>query len=125
MGTNIYQVCLQFNKICFFKCCINVLLGYWKNLRLGLERPSKGLEYCYAQGVLTLCVSSQSMIWRKKFGADDLLKWDAPEVLKKYYPGGYFGHDKEGCPMWIDTLGTVDLKGQYSVITAKAVNCLS
>ena len=49
--------------------------------------------------------------WKKKFGTDTLLDWDVPEVLKMYYPGGFFGEDKHGCPIWIDTLGTIDPKG--------------
>ena len=51
------------------------------------------------------------MAWRQEFGADTILEWDPPEVLKKYYPGGYVGTCKEGYPIWIDTLGPVDLKG--------------
>lgn len=45
---------------------------------------------------------------------DKVLEWEVPEVLLKYYPGGYFGEDKEGCPLWFDTLGTVDLKGKVN-----------
>ena len=51
------------------------------------------------------------MEWRKKNNVDKLLDWKVPEVLEKYYPGGLYGEDREGYPIWIDSLGTVDLKG--------------
>jgi len=53
----------------------------------------------------------ESIEWRKKYDADNLLDWTPPEVLVKYYPGGLCGVDKEGYPFWIDTLGTADIKG--------------
>lgn len=54
----------------------------------------------------------KSLEWRKNFGADTILQdYTIPEVIEKYYPGGYYGYDKMGCPLWIDTLGTLDLKG--------------
>ncbi|XP_075542135.1 SEC14-like protein 2 [Dermacentor variabilis] len=50
--------------------------------------------------------------WRKQFGTDDVRKWpESPEVLRKYYPGGFVGHDHEGRPVSIITLGSCDLKG--------------
>ncbi|ELU10555.1 hypothetical protein CAPTEDRAFT_194024 [Capitella teleta] len=53
-----------------------------------------------------------SLQWRKTFGADQLLEtYTAPEVLKKYWPGGMHGFDKRGCPIWIDTPGYTDVKG--------------
>ena len=58
----------------------------------------------------------QNVAWRKKMNADNILKWEAPEVLRKYYPGGYFGFDKKGVPNWIDVLGTVDLKGELNMV---------
>jgi hypothetical protein len=55
-----------------------------------------------------------SLEWRKKYGTDTILQdWSIPEVLEKYYPGGYCGVDKEGCPVWIDRLGHVDLKNIF------------
>lgn len=61
-----------------------------------------------------VCVCSwikKSLEWRKRYGADTLLEWDPPEVLRLYYPGGYLGHDKEGFPIWYEVIGYVDLKG--------------
>lgn len=43
---------------------------------------------------------------------DDILdEYTPPDVLRKYYPGGLVGHDKEGCPVWIIPLGNLDING--------------
>lgn len=50
--------------------------------------------------------------WRKKFGTDDLMaEPDSPEVLRKYYPGGFVGYDRDGRPVSIIPFGRCDLKG--------------
>ena len=72
------------------------------------------INVCYHVGSTDSVFNSQSMAWRKEFGADTILDWEAPEVLKKFYPGGPPGHCKEGYPVWIDVLGTVDLKGKIT-----------
>ena len=33
------------------------------------------------------------------------------EVLQKFQIGGVVGEDKEGCLVWIDPAGTLDIKG--------------
>lgn len=38
------------------------------------------------------------MEWRKKWGADDIKNWKAPETVEKYYPSGICGRDKDGAP---------------------------
>ena len=44
----------------------------------------------------------QSMAWRRQIGADDILdQWEPPEVLQKYYAGGFLGYDKEGFPVYL------------------------
>ncbi|ELT92854.1 hypothetical protein CAPTEDRAFT_220522 [Capitella teleta] len=41
-----------------------------------------------------------SISWRKAYGTDDLLAtWTPPEALAKHWPGGLFGHDREGRPI--------------------------
>ena len=43
-------------------------------------------------------------------------------MLSKYYPGGYFGCDREGVPVFIDPIGQIDFRGmethfsEYNVI---------
>ncbi|KAL8562081.1 hypothetical protein ACOMHN_031852 [Nucella lapillus] len=50
--------------------------------------------------------------WRKQIGADTVLdNYIIPEVMKKYYPGGICGQDKEGSLIWLDPCGMCDMKG--------------
>ena len=44
--------------------------------------------------------------------ADNLPAKKPMEVMQKYYPGGWFGQDKDGCPLWFELLGSLDLKGK-------------
>ena len=37
------------------------------------------------------------------------------QVLQKYYPGGLFGEDREGYPVYYDFIGNLDMKG-YSLL---------
>ena len=34
-----------------------------------------------------------------------------PQVLSKYYPGSYFGYDREGAPVFLDPIGQIDFRG--------------
>ncbi|QQP35205.1 Uncharacterized protein FKW44_023364 [Caligus rogercresseyi] len=55
---------------------------------------------------------SQSLVWRKKHGVDRILsEYELPEVLRKYFPGGWHYHDAENRPLFILRLGQVDVKG--------------
>ena len=67
-------------------------------------------------------MSYQDVEWRKQWKADAMINWEVPEILKKYYPGGYCGEDKNGHPIWIDCLGTVDLKGNLDHATFELVD---
>ncbi|KAK6967844.1 SEC14-like protein 2 [Biomphalaria glabrata] len=50
--------------------------------------------------------------WREENNVDTILEdFQPPEVMKKYYPGGLFGQDKEGSLIWVDPTGYIDLKG--------------
>lgn len=52
--------------------------------------------------------------WKARLGftnVDILKTYTPPEVVKKYFPGGYLGFDKEGSPIMIDPLGRLDFKG--------------
>jgi len=51
------------------------------------------------------------MEWRRNYGTDDILKWDPPEVLKKYWPGGIFGFDRQGHPILWQLSNNFDARG--------------
>lgn len=56
----------------------------------------------------------ENLQWRKQNNIDTILDdYEPTEVLKKYYPGGLVGHDKEGCPLWIIPFGYTDIKGLF------------
>ncbi|KAK2170799.1 hypothetical protein NP493_1141g00043 [Ridgeia piscesae] len=54
--------------------------------------------------------------WRKSFGTDTLLDWDVPEVMRKYWPGGVCGHDKEGHPILYQLCKDFDTKGMLKSV---------
>ncbi|XP_070572325.1 SEC14-like protein 2 [Ptychodera flava] len=53
-----------------------------------------------------------SLDYKKKMRLDELYEtWQDSEVMEKYFVGGLCGHDKNGCPIWIDPFGNIDPKG--------------
>lgn len=57
----------------------------------------------------------QHMKDRVKYEADTIMQtYTPPEVLQKCVPGGYFGEDRDGHPVWYDNVGTLDFKGRYT-----------
>ena len=52
-----------------------------------------------------------SVAWRKQKGVELIPSWNPPEVLRKYFPGGFTGFDEDGCPVWIIPFGHADMKG--------------
>ncbi|CAG5090199.1 Similar to retm: Protein real-time (Aedes aegypti) [Cotesia congregata] len=55
---------------------------------------------------------TQSLHWRKKYQIDKLLdEYEAPRVVKDYFPGGWHHCDKDGRPLYILRLGQMDVKG--------------
>ncbi|XP_053675655.1 protein real-time [Anopheles nili] len=54
----------------------------------------------------------ESLQWRKEHRIDDILgEYKTPVVVEKYFPGGWHHHDKDGRPLYILRLGTMDVKG--------------
>ncbi|XP_033627184.1 SEC14-like protein 2 isoform X1 [Asterias rubens] len=49
--------------------------------------------------------------WKNQMQTSSLSIENSPEVLRKYWPGGCCGFDKEGSPVWIDPFGKCDLRG--------------
>lgn len=61
--------------------------------------------------------------WRKDMNVDNLFDWyQVPEVFSKYHPGGFIGHDKEGCPVWLINSGNLDVKG--FIYSSRAIDFL-
>ena len=59
---------------------------------------------------------SASLVWRKKHGVDKILsEYELPEVVKKYFPGGWHLNDREERPLLILRLGQMDVKGIIKV----------
>ena len=60
---------------------------------------------------------SQSLIWRKKHGVDKIFSdYQLPEIIRRYFPGGWHLHDNEERPLFILRLGQMDVKGIIKVI---------
>ncbi|XP_064392019.1 SEC14-like protein 2 isoform X1 [Halichondria panicea] len=52
------------------------------------------------------------MTFRAEQGVDTILQdWTPPEVLQKCFPGGFFGEDRDGHPVWYDNYGNMDFRG--------------
>ena len=44
-----------------------------------------------------------------------LLENQASQVLKECFPGGFFGEDLDGNPVWYDNFGNLDFKGMSEI----------
>ncbi|GJP30958.1 hypothetical protein CLOM_g7520 [Closterium sp. NIES-68] len=57
--------------------------------------------------------------WREEFGVDECLKFEFPELgeVKKVYPHGHHGVDREGRPVYIELIGRVDATKVLSITT--------
>ncbi|XP_012563299.1 SEC14-like protein 5 [Hydra vulgaris] len=58
-----------------------------------------------------------SLHWRRTHHVDTILDtWKPPDQLLEYYPGGWHYNDKEGRPVYIVRLGTMDFKGLLKTV---------
>lgn len=46
------------------------------------------------------------------------------QVLTKYFPGGFFGEDKEGFPVYYEFIGNLDFKGSAFYMCISIMNPL-
>nr|CAH0107616.1 unnamed protein product [Daphnia galeata] len=60
-----------------------------------------------------------SLVWRQANGIDEILKWNPPEVLLKYFSYGKVGYDKFHSPVFICAQGQMDLRGILQSVTKK------
>ncbi|XP_078362571.1 SEC14-like protein 2 [Oculina patagonica] len=64
----------------------------------------------------------ESLNVRRRLGLDSLVEtYKVPEVLSKFYPGGYFGYDRDGSPVFIDPIGQIDFKGLLSSVKKEEI----
>ena len=71
-----------------------------------------GGGYCMELLYSVYIMFIQHLEVRKQYGLDTISHWTPPEVLQKCYPGGFFGEDREGHPVWYDSIGALDFKGK-------------
>lgn len=69
----------------------------------------------------------KNLLFRRKIGADTILTDYKPhELIEKYYPRGYLGPDKEGCPVRFMPFKYLDLRGfVYSVKKSEVLKFLT
>ncbi len=64
-----------------------------------------------------LTLHQQHMTFRAEQGVDTILQdWTPPEVLQKCFPGGFFGEDRDGHPVWYDNYGNMDFRGKWLIM---------
>jgi len=92
-----------------------------KLLDLQLVPPSHELERWLVGAGLSVDQAEKnyrkSLEWRKRTGVDHILQWTPPQVLKKFYPGGFAGYDPSGSPVWLIPFGGADMRGMLSCVT--------
>lgn len=58
--------------------------------------------------------------WRKEFGVDTIFEdfhYDEKPIVAKYYPQYYHKTDKDGRPVYIEELGSVNITEMYKITT--------
>uniref|UniRef100_A0A7N4PBE5 SEC14 like lipid binding 2 n=1 Tax=Sarcophilus harrisii TaxID=9305 RepID=A0A7N4PBE5_SARHA len=49
--------------------------------------------------------------FRKQKDLENIMSWHPPEVVQQYLSGGLCGFDLNGCPVWYDVIGPLDVRG--------------
>ncbi len=63
------------------------------------------------------------MTVRDKYSLDTIIEDYRPPEVFQYNPGGFFGEDRDGHPIWYDRIGRLDLRGgQLQNITGHVNN---
>jgi hypothetical protein len=57
--------------------------------------------------------------WRKKNNIDNISSYEYKEIhlVRKFYPHGYFQHDKIGRPIYIERIGLIQLTELFKITT--------
>lgn len=64
----------------------------------------------------------KNLKWRADNEIDTLVeRYECHPVLKKYFPGGIFNHDREGCPMYIVPIGYGDFRGMLQCVSKEDI----
>lgn len=62
------------------------------------------------------------IIRRKKNCIDRLLMdYDTPEMIQKFFPGGWGGNDRDGRPIYILRVGEIDVRGIMKAVHGEEV----
>lgn len=60
----------------------------------------------------------KNLLWRKEKEVDTIVeRYEWHPILRQYFPGGIFGHDKDGSPIYIINIGSGDFKGMLQCLT--------
>lgn len=60
----------------------------------------------------------KNLLWRKEKEVDTIVeRYEWHPILRQYFPGGIFGHDKDGSPIYIINIGSGDFKGMLQCLS--------
>lgn len=58
-----------------------------------------------------------AMRWRREHEIDSILEWwKEPEVMRRYFPTGFVGRDRDGYPLLVERIGNIDFPGMYRAV---------
>nr|XP_037281716.1 SEC14-like protein 2 [Rhipicephalus microplus] len=60
----------------------------------------------------------KNLQWREKNKVDTLVeRYECHPIVKQYFPGGIFNHDRDGSPIYIIPIGSGDFKGMLQCLS--------